>query len=81
MYGTAKQIAWAKDIINKTNNAFNTLVEIYGEAPLDIYGYVNGVLNDPVAQTIIESPFRQVSTSRDLLEVLAFEGLEWEVTP
>ena len=81
MNGTSKQIKWAQDIINKTETALAELITAYGPAPEEILAYVQGITVCRDAKYVIDSPLRQVSTSRDLLEVLAFEGLEWEVTP
>lgn len=71
MIGTEKQIRWAQDIVETTQDAYESLVAKYGEAPPPIKTIIEDVLHADYAKVVIESPFRYVKNVNSMIDALA----------
>lgn len=57
MKGSEKQIAWATDIIEKLETAYNEIIKTHGEAPASVAQMIEEILNTDDAKKAIDSPF------------------------
>ena len=76
MYGTTKQIAWAKDIINQVENAFDDLEAEFGPAPDEVREFIKGIAATENAKTLIDGALRYVQNANDLSHYFAVHECE-----